>query len=52
MANRSDVVKLVEKHDIELSPLAEYAIYNYLSSDEAYGLLKDYLECELDVEVD
>lgn len=52
MANRSDVVKLVEKHDIELSPLAEYAIYNYLSSDEAYELLKDYLECELDVEVD
>ena len=51
MADRIDVISLIDDHEIELSPIAEYAFYNYLSSDQAYELLKSYLEDELGIEV-
>ena len=52
MPTRTTVVELLETYEVDLSPIAEYALYNYLDSDTAYDIVKSYLEDELGLEIE
>ena len=47
MSTRAKVVELLEAYEVDLSPIAEYVLYNYLDSATAYDIVKSYLEDEL-----
>jgi hypothetical protein len=52
MSTRAKVVELLEAYEVDLSPIAEYALYNYLDSATAYDIVKSYLEDELGLEIE